>query len=288
MADLSDLLAPTVLWIKLVASITLASTLSSVDYRYAVASRAEPAIGLASQAITATALAPIHLFEWAEERYRAAERLVDENRRLRHRLLELRQKLLSLHALQEENLHLRTLAELDSSPHMGRTLAAEVVSVDTAAFRQQITINRGERDGVYIGQPVLDAHGIVGQVSRIGLLQSVVLLVTDAAHAVLVRNERTGDRYLAHGNGHGLKLRFVPKHNDIRAGDALLTSSLDDTYPTGRLIGRIAQITAPPGRDFLEAYIEAGAKLHRNRIVLLSWKASEDDAADRAPDGDAP
>lgn len=288
MADLSDLLAPTVLWIKLVASITLASTLASVDYRYAVADRAEPAIGFASQAITTVAAMPTQLYEWAEEHYHASERLVDENQALRHRILELRQKLLSLQALQEENLHLRTLAELELSPHIGRMLAAEVVSADTAAFRQQITINRGERDGVYVGQPVLDAQGIVGQVYRVGLLQSAVLLITDASHAVLVRNERTGDRYLAHGSGHGLKLRFVPKHNDLRAGDALLTSGLDDTYPVGRLVGRIAQISTPPGRDFLEAYIEAGAKLHRNRIVLLAWKASESDASDSASDGDAP
>lgn len=288
MADLSNLLAPTVLWIKLVASITLASTLVSLDHRYALAARAEPVVGLATQAITAAASAPTQLLEWAEERYRATERLVDENQRLRRRLLELSQKLLSLRALQEENRHLRTLAKLDFPQHIGRTLAAEVVSVDTAAFRQQITINRGARDGIYIGQPVLDAHGIVGQVSRVGALQSTVLLVTDAAHAVLVRNERTGDRYLAHGNGHGLKLRFVPKYNDMRAGDAVLTSGLDDTYPAGRLIGRITQISEPPGRDFLEAYIEASAELHRNRIVLLAWKSLEGTAAHDAPRSDAP
>ena len=259
------------LWRKLISSLILAIVLVSADYRYAVVDRATPLVDLIVQPIVAASSLPQQFFAWVRAHYRGVEELAEENRRLRQQLLEGGFRAQSVEALEAENRRLRTLAQLDTPAHSQRVLIAEVTKINTSVFRQTITINRGTRDGTYVGQPVLDEHGVVGQVSATGPFQSTVLLVTDVSHALLVRNARTDDRYLAHGNGQGLTLRFVPRHNDLKSDDILLTSGLDDTYPEQHLVGRVAQITAQPGRDFLTANVQAGAQLHRNREVLLVW-----------------
>ena len=265
-------------WHKLIGNLLLAVVLVSIDYRYTVVDRAAPLVDLIVQPIVAAASLPKEFFDWAYAHYRGVEELVEENRTLRQQLLEDVFWTQSIGALEAENRRLRTLTKLDAPAHSKRVLVAEVTKINTHAFRQTITINRGTRDGTYVGQPVLDEHGVVGQISGTSLFQSTVLLVTDVSHALLVHNARTDDRYLAHGNGQGLTLRFVPRHNDLKPGDILLTSGLDDTYPEQHLVGRVAQITAQPGRDFLEADIQAEAQLHRNREVLLVWhqKPSEE------------
>lgn len=259
------------LWRKLISSLILAVVLVSIDYRYAVVDRAAPLVNLVTQPIVAASSLPQQFFEWAYTHYRGVEELVEENQMLRQQLLENIFWTQSVEALEAENRRLRTLTQLDVPTHSQRVLVAEVTKINTDTFRQTITINRGTHDGTYVGQPVLDEHGVVGQISGTSLFQSTVLLVTDVSHALLVRNVRTDDRYLAHGNGQGLTLRFVPRHNDLDPGDILLTSGLDDTYPEQHLVGRVAQITAQPGRDFLEADVQAEAQLHRNQEVLLVW-----------------
>ncbi len=259
------------LWRKLISSLILAIVLVSVDYRYAVVDRAAPFVDLVIQPIITASSLSQQFFDWIYTYYRGIEELIEENRVLRQQLLEDVFWAQSIGALEAENRRLRTLAQLDVPAHSQRVLVAEVTKINTSAFRQTITINRGTRDGTYVGQPVLDERGVVGQISSTSLFQSTVLLVTDVSHALLVRNARTDDRYLAHGNGQGLTLRFVPRHNDLELGDVLLTSGLDDTYPEQHLVGRITQVTAQPGRDFLEADVQAEAQLHRNREVLLVW-----------------
>lgn len=270
------------LWRKLISSLILAIVLVSVDYRYAVVDRAAPLVDLIVQPIIAASSLPQEFFEWVYAYYRGIEELAEENRVLKKQVLEDVYWAQSIGVLEAENRRLRTLAQLDAPARSERVLIAEVTKINTSAFRQTITINRGTRDGTYVGQPVLDERGVVGQISATSLFQSTVLLVTDVSHALLVRNTRTDDRYLAHGNGQGLTLRHVPRHNDLKPGDILLTSGLDDTYPEQHLVGKVTQITAQPGRDFLEADVQAEAQLHRNRGVLLVWHRKSAEEAGNA------
>lgn len=259
------------LWRKLTGNLILAIALISVDYRYAVVDRASPLLDLIIQPIMVAVSLPQRLIDSVHTHYQGVEALAEENRKLRQKLLENVFSSRTLEALRDENRRLRTLAQLDTQKRLKQALVAVVTKSNTNAFRQTITINRGTRNGTYVGQPVLDGRGVVGQISNTSLFQSTVLLVTDVSHALMVRNARTDDRYLAHGNGQGLTLEFVPRHNDLKPGDILLTSGLDDTYPEQHLVGKVTQITARPGRDFLKANVQAEAQLHRNREVLLVW-----------------
>lgn len=267
------------LWRKLTGSLILAIALISVDYRYAVVDRATPLLNLIVQPILVAASLPQQLIDSVYTHYQGIETLAEENRKLRQQLLENVFSSRTLEALRDENRRLRALAQLNVQEHSKQALVAVVTKSNTNAFRQTITINRGTRNGTYVGQPVLDERGVVGQISSTSLFQSTVLLVTDVSHALMVRNARTDDRYLAHGNGQGLTLKFVPRHNDLKSGDILLTSGLDDTYPEQHLVGKVTQIIAQPGRDFLEANVQAGAQLHRNREVLLVWNRKDPEEA---------
>ncbi len=267
---------------RLIVSLVAAVMLAGVDHRYAVVDRAAPLVNLVLLPITKAATLPADLFEWVSRHYRGVQELTEENREIRRQLLENSFRVEALDALKKENQRLRALARLEIEEGERKTRVAEVTKDNTHAFRQTIAVNRGSRDDVYVGQPVMDERGIVGQITATGLFQSTVLLITDVSHALLARNARTGDRYLAHGNGQGLTLRYVPRHNDLEPGDILLTSGLDDTYPGQHMVGRVTRVTAQPGRDFLEADVQAAAQLHRNREVLLVWYRKPARGADHA------
>lgn len=280
MTDLTIRLAPVTLRLKLLLTAVLAAALMSLDYRYALAAWSYPAAALALQPLQAAAAAPGRLWGWSRGHFRDLGALDDANRRLRRTLLRADARQHRLPALEQENRRLRELLGLEARRRAERSLVAEVVRVRSGGFRQQMIIDRGARHGLYLGQPVLDARGVLGQVARVGPLQATVLLITDNRHAMLVRSARTQDRYLAYGDGRGLTLRNVPRTNDLRVGDRLLTSGLDETYPDEYPVGAVAAIAELPGRDFLRARVDAAAWPHRSREVLLTWPARA-----AAPDG---
>ena len=103
-----------------------------------------------------------------------------------------------LAALESENARLREL--LDSQARVGsRALIAEILAVDLDPYRQRFDLNRGLVDGVYVGQALIDAQGVVGQVVRVGPLTAEAVLITDADHAVPVSVNRNGLRTIAVG-----------------------------------------------------------------------------------------
>ena len=271
MADPSASLNPRVLRLKLAASLVLAITLLSTDFRYALSAQTYPAAGLLIQPIVSIVHTPLQFAGWVGQHFQDLGELIKQNRNLYRQLRRTSSQLQRLGGLEKENQRLRALLELEPHLHSERSLIAELIQVNTGALRHQIVINRGRLDDVYIGQPVLDPDGIVGQVSRVGLSQAIVLLITDPSHAVLVHNQRTGDRYLAHGNNNNLMLRHVPRYNDLRIGDIMVTSGLDQVYPAQYRIGQIKEILPLGGYEHLEASVEVSAHLHRNHEVLLLW-----------------
>ena len=110
-----------------------------------------------------------------------------------------------------------------------------MVSVRNPGPRHFVVLDKGKRDGVYVGQPVLDADGLMGQVIEVGSTSSRVLLVTDITHAVPVRVIRNGVRAIVEGSGkqNQLNLRQVSFTTDIKVGDVLVTSGLGGRFPEG-------------------------------------------------------
>jgi len=215
---------------------------------------------------------PVKAGRWISEALATRKMLLDENSRLREQHLLLSSKLQRYSVLEEENKRLREL--LDSSMQLSeRVLVAELVEVELEPFRQQVIINKGKRDGVYNGQPVVDASGIMGQVIHVGPFSSTVLLITDPNHALPVQVNRNGLRAIAVGTGRDdrLMLENLPTNSDIRAGDLIVSSGLGRRFPRGYPVGKVASVTLEPGEPFANVVVTPSARLNQSMEVLLVW-----------------
>ncbi len=205
--------------------------------------------------------------------------LLEENSQLRSERLAVGVRLQRLAALEAENDRLRAM--LNSSARVSdRVLGVEILAVDLDPYRQRFTINRGLNDGVYIGQALLDAEGVVGQIVRVDLMTSEVVLISDADHALPVAINRNGLRTIVVGTGDSARLRlpYLTNNADIEPGDLLMSSGLGGIFPSGYPVGRVLEVHRRPGQSFAEVIAEPAAQLDRDREVLLVWTA--DDAAE--------
>lgn len=196
--------------------------------------------------------------------------LIAENERLRAEALLAKRKLQKLAALTEQNVRLREL--LNSSELLDeKVLVAELIGIDPNAFSQRILIDKGERDGVFLGQPVLDATGLMGQVVEVMPFTSRVLLITDVSHSLPVQVNRNGLRAIASGTGSSewLELRHVSDTADIRVDDIIVSSGLGQRFPAGYPVGRVTYVNRDSSQPFAEVRVEPTAQLNRSRYLLL-------------------
>jgi rod shape-determining protein MreC len=148
-----------------------------------------------------------------------------------------------LKALQAENRHLRDLlATRERVAANGR--AAEILYAGRDPFSRKVVIDKGVNDDVRSGQAVVDALGVVGQVTRTYPWLAEVTLITDKGQAVPVQNVRSGLRGVVFGTGQDgvLDLRFMPVNADVQTGDQLVTSGIDGTYPPGLPVAEVSNI----------------------------------------------
>lgn len=215
---------------------------------------------------------PVSAGEWMGESFATRESLMAELTTLKTQQLLYDVRLQKLAALESENMRLREL--LDSSFKIGeRVLIAELLAVDMEPFSSQIVINKGSNTGVYPGQPILDAQGVMGQITRVGPLTSTAMLISDPNHAIPVAVNRNGVRAIAIGTGNPeeLDIPHFPNNADIQVGDMLVSSGLGGRFPRGYPVATISAIKIDPGQPFARVSARPAAELKRSREVLLVW-----------------
>jgi rod shape-determining protein MreC len=158
-------------------------------------------------------------------------------------------------------------------------LVTEVIGVSPNPVNHTVTVDRGTNDGVYIGQPVLDADGLMGQVVEVYENYSKVLLITDINHALPVQVLRNGLRSIVEGisDFNLMALRFVSPTVDIEEGDKLVSSGLGGRFPMGYPVGTVSSISQKPGEKFMEIKVIPSAKLDRSRHLLLVFTIKDGD-----------
>ena len=162
---------------------------------------------------------PVKVGNWMSESLVTQRMLLEENNRLHEEHLLLSSRLQKFNVIEEENKRLRELFE--SSVRLGeRVLIAELIAVEQEPFRRKFLIDKGQREGVYNGQPVVNATGVMGQIIHVASFSSTVLLITDPKHALPVQINRNGLRAIAVGTGkdNALLLENVPSNADIKQG----------------------------------------------------------------------
>jgi len=215
---------------------------------------------------------PVHFIDNLKSILSTHDNLIKENLKLKADQLLLHSQLQRLIAIESENNYLKALLQ-SSRQVKGKILIGELLSVDSEPFVNQVILNKGTRDNVYVGQPVLDATGVMGQVIQVGPLTSRVLLINDPHSGIAVQNARNGIRSIATGDSYSGKMRlmYVPKTADIKLNDVFITSGLGGHYPEGYPVGTVISITKEPTSQFAAIYLQPSARLDSSRQILLVW-----------------
>ena len=195
-------------------------------------------------------------------------RLTEENRNLRNELLIANARLTRLHTAAADNTQLRALLGVAEGRGLDVQLAP-ILNIDLDPTRQRLVLDAGSRDNVRLGQAVMDAGGLMGQIIEVTPAYSTVLLLTDPDHAVPVTVARNGVRLIVYGRGDTLQLSDVPLNTDVKVGDVLVTSGLGGRFPAGFPVGTVTGLRPDDSRAFLIGELEPSAQLDRGRDVLL-------------------
>ncbi|MBL8258531.1 MAG: rod shape-determining protein MreC [Candidatus Competibacteraceae bacterium] len=250
--------------------VMLSIVMMTVDHRYRYLGGLRDVLGTAIYPLHYVMRMPGETKLWIGENLSGRGALLEENARLREKQLFFNVQLQKLTILEAENRRLRSL--LESTVNMSeRVLVAEMLAMDFDLYRHHILLNRGRQHGVYVGQPVLDQHGIAGQIIRAEPLTSTAILITDANHALPIQVNRTGVRTLALGTGNFQELRLphIPNNEDVKVGDLLVTSGLGGRFPRGYPVGTVVKVAFDPGSPFANIVAKPLAQLDRIREVLL-------------------
>ncbi len=258
------------------------------DHRNNHLDAARKAIGATVYPLRVVVDAPVSLWRWIVDTTASRNELRLENSRLNIERLLTRARLQRYAALEAENTRLRTMLEATTRVRH-RVRIAEIMSVSSNPFRHVLVVNKGTRDGVFDGQALIDAHGVVGQIIKAGVLSSQGILISDPDHALPIEVNRNGLRTIAVGTGEfdRLVLPFLPNNADIRVGDLLVTSGLGGAFPAGYPVAIVDSVLRIPQEPFAAVSAQPSAALNQVREIMLIWSAI-DQSTDEIVAADAP
>jgi len=256
--------------LRLVVYLAIASLLMVFDHRghwlgkvrYGAAIVVEPVYHLAGL--------PASGLHAARVAFADRRKLTEQNKQLRVDLLLANARLNHMAAVSRQNQRLKKLLETRRKLGMNVQLA-RVIDIDLGAYSHRLMLNVGAHQGIKVGQAVIDAHGIMGQVVQVLPDTCTVMLITDPDHAIPVTDARTGMRTVAHGSHASgqLTLPTIPVSADVRVGDELVSSGLGGRFPPGFPVATVTHVEPQISGMFLVARAKPAADLDRSDEVLL-------------------
>ncbi|MFW3173628.1 rod shape-determining protein MreC [Xanthomonas phaseoli] len=254
--------------LRLLVYLVLAVVLIALDSRGGWLSQVRMQANLLIQPIWAVAGLPGRIGSQVRDNAATHAQLVEETRDLRNQLLVANARLTRLQTAALDNAQLRELLNVAERRGLDVQLAP-ILNIDLDPTRQRLLLDAGSREGVVLGQAVIDAGGLMGQVIEVTPLHSTVLLLTDPDHAVPVSVARNGVRLIVYGRGDRLELRDIPLSAGVQVGDEIVTSGLGGRFPAGFPVGKVSELHPDDTHAFLVGELTPAAKLDRGRDVLL-------------------
>lgn len=254
----------------------LSILLLTADHRDDHLDAVRKTLGAAVYPLRVVVDSPVSLWRWLRETSAERNDLLLENSRLNAERLLTQARLQRYSALESENARLRGMLEATSRVR-DQVQVAEIMSVSSNPFRHTLLIDKGTQNGVYDGQAMIDANGVVGQIIEAGLLSSQGVLISDPDHALPVEINRNGLRTIAVGTGEfdRLDLPFLPNNADIQEGDLLVTSGLGGSFPPGYPVAIIGSVKRIPQGPFAEISARPSAALNQVRELMLIWPGED-------------
>ena len=241
------------------------------DNRFGFLDRVRFGLGYATTPVYWVADIPARVSTWIDDVFVYRTDLLEENEYLREELLVAQQELQLLESLASENSRLLELNDATQAIE-GEVVPAEIINISPDPYSKRVLINKGARDGVFAGQPLIDANGLMGQVDEVLPFTSWVLLITDSHHVTPIEVNRNGERALARGSrstATELELEFVTQTQDMLAGDLLVSSGMGQIYPKNYPVAEIISVYVDPGQDFASIKAKPLAQINSTRHVML-------------------
>src|SRR5450631_1468910 len=250
----------------------LALGLIIFDKRYDHLGEIRRFLSVVAYPVQVAVASPFEGWDWFRQSVSSRETLRADKAKLEAELRLANFRLQRYEALEAETQRLRALRE-STAAVANRFIIGDIMDLDIDAFRERVLIDKGARDGVFVGQAVLDAGGVFGQVARVEQLTSEVILVSDASHAIPVQVNRNGLRTIAVGTGDmsRLKLPYLSTSADVVAGDLLVTSGLGGGFPAGYPVGTVAEVKRDPAQSLADVDVKPAAALDRSRELMFVW-----------------
>lgn len=219
----------------------------------------------AMQPIYELSLLPSYAKHWSSGSLQSKEALRRENMQLKTQLIHAQAKLQQQDYILAQNARLQGILSTTRPEQFDLNLA-QVIGTDTNLLRQIVVLNKGEQDGVQVGQTVIDEVGILGQIINVYPNTSRLLLITDEQQSVAVTVKRTGQRAIVTGEGipTSLRLNYVFKTSDVRVGDELVSSAWADVFRRA-----IALVVSPMSKTRKRITLEV-LKSRRQQILLIT------------------
>ena len=253
----------------------LAIFLMVADSRWKVTQPLRAVVATALNPIQHALLAPSRAWEAATHYLAGMDEARDMQARAQWQVAAQSERVMRMEELGRENARLRALLDLRPRVEVS-TMSAEILYDSQDPFTRKVVIDRGSRQGVVLGSPVIDQAGVFGQVTRVYPLTAEVTLVIDKDAAVPVINVRTQQRGVAYGlpQSRGMELRFMAGNADVQAGDELQTSGLDGIYPAGLPVAKVLQVDRRADSAFARITLSPVCNPESSRHVLLLQPAS--------------
>ncbi|HVF64452.1 MAG TPA: rod shape-determining protein MreC [Casimicrobiaceae bacterium] len=260
-----------------------------LDTRYRYLEQVRQVVAVALYPLQRAAAMPGQLIGGIGDYFATKTALLEENETLKRRLAEHGAAAQGFTSTREANARLKALLDFKSR-FAGDAIAVEVLYTGRDPFSQKLFVDKGREAGVTAGAAVVDADGVVGQVTRLYPHMAEVTLITDKDHVIPVKVERTGVRAVMAGTGAGRapELRFMPPSADVKLGDLVVTSGLDGTYPPGLAVARLATLERETGQIFAEITLTPVAGFDRSEQLLVLKRSAElpprpDDVVEEQP-----
>jgi len=260
---------------RLVLLSALSVALMMLDHRGHHLEKIRAGLNTLAYPIQLIAAAPAYVVGGLADFFTTRGTLRVDNEKLLAERQALLARLQQFEALEQENQRLRQLL-VSAAQVADKAIAAELVEVSAEPFTRKVVVAKGAKNGVYVGQSVIDAHGIMGQVTQVAGDVSRVTLITDAGHAIPVLNNRSGLRALVFGTGNPdtVKVPYLTANTDIQEGDLLVSSGMGGTFPPGYPVARVTKLVNDPNEAFLAITAKPAAQLNHGKQVLLIWRGN--------------
>jgi rod shape-determining protein MreC len=213
---------------------------------------------------------PIDIYDFTTQYFSNQSHLIHENETLKLNIDALKADLQRLDYIDQENDQLRNLLEVRNT-HKFKTEAVSIIYSRFDPFNQKIIIDGGQNKDFQPGQPVIDALGLVGQISSVFPETSEVTLIIDKKMSVPIQIQRNGLRAITNGNGQNetISLSYLPNSVDVMKGDILKTSGIDTIYPEGIAVAEILEIKHDPKLPFAKIICKPISAIRNHSHVLV-------------------